>query len=324
MLEDNVKKFNNYTDIRNEALQLLKENKIAEAIYLFEETYDDFPEAEEKFDFNLEYLYNQAKEYEKCMNFWRKGHKKGKFFGLDIEKYDFKEHLKAYADLDGFKDILERDNEIIELAQEKAKAEYEITLPNDFEKNNKYPLFIALHGGGGTKEETKHFWQSNTLNDKYIVAHIQSSQIYTINGFSWHFDHEKGRKDIAECFEKIIKEYGKNIDDEKVYIGGFSAGAAMSIDVILRDLIDIKGFIAFEPQKPASFYGDNVKKAASKNIKGVILTGEQDFSLEQQKEMMEVFEKENLECGFMIEDIGHFYPDNFSDYLEKAIIFIEK
>ena len=324
ILEDNVKKFENYTDIRNEALQLLKENKIAEAIYLFEETYDDFPEAEEKYDFNLEYLYNQAKEYEKCMNFWQEGHKKGKFFGLDIEKYYFKEHLKAYTDLEGFKDIVERDNEIIGLAQEKAKAEFEISLPNNFDKNREYPLFIALHGGGGTKEETKHFWQSESLNKKYIVAHIQSSQIFTMNGFSWNFDTKRGRKDIEKCFGKIMKEYGKNIDDEKVYIGGFSAGAAMSIDMILQDLIDIRGFIAFAPQKPASFNDDNVKKAASKNIKGVILTGEKEFSIEQQKEMVEAFDKENLECSFMIEDIGHFYPDNFSDYLEKAVKFIEK
>lgn len=98
----------------------------------------------------------------------------------------------------------------------------------------------------------------------------------------------------------------------------------MSIDMILQDLIDIRGFIAFAPQKPVSFNDDNVKKAASKNIKGVILTGEKEFSIEQQKEMVEAFDKENLECSFMIEDIGHFYPDNFSDYLEKAVKFIEK
>ena len=54
------------------------------------------------------YLYDKTKQYEKNLEVWRDGHNKGIIFNMDITK----PHFIPYLDLEGFSEILDKDNEM--------------------------------------------------------------------------------------------------------------------------------------------------------------------------------------------------------------------
>ncbi|MCK4979782.1 MAG: hypothetical protein KAS62_05260 [Candidatus Delongbacteria bacterium] len=54
------------------------------------------------------YLYDKTEQYEKNLEIWRDGHKKGLVFNMDITK----PHFKPYLELEGFDKILDKDMEM--------------------------------------------------------------------------------------------------------------------------------------------------------------------------------------------------------------------
>ena len=60
-----------------------------------------------------------------------------------------------------------------------------------------------------------------------------------------------------------------------------------------------------------------------KSMKGVILTGEKDGALPQQKTMVEMFEEMNFSYQFIINNgLGHWFPENLPDQIDEGINYI--
>jgi len=129
------------------------------------------------------------------------------------------------------------------------------------------------------------------------------------------------RNDIKECYNLILEEYP--IDEEWVIIGGFSGGAITALDITFANAIPIKGFIAIGPDFTESFTKVNVKLAAERGVRGIFMEGEIIMPLEEQEEMIKVFEEVDLPYEFYInKGIGHAIPQDLPDKLNKALSFI--
>ena len=160
------------------------------------------------------------------------------------------------------------------------------------------------------------------LNNDFIFAYFQSSQAICHNGFGWTNDIQVAREDIKNCYDSIAREY--LIDESSIYIGGFSGGATTSIDFTLSDILAVKGFIALCPGvKPKSFTRDRVELAAKRGVKGVLLEGEIELPVEDEEEMLKVFNEVNFPYEYYInKGIGHRAPNDFDDKLSKALRFL--
>ncbi|MEG0672327.1 hypothetical protein, partial [Clostridium sp.] len=159
------------------------------------------------------------------------------------------------------------------------------------------------------------------LKKDFIFIYVQSSQLYRHNGFSWTINPLTSRGEIKECYNLILQEY--LIDEKCVIIGRFSGGAITALDITFASVIPIKGFIAIGPDLPKSFTKDNVKLAAERGVRGVFMEGEILIPLEEQEEMIRVFEEVNLHYEFYInKGIGHAIPQDLSEKLNKALSFI--
>ncbi len=141
--------------------------------------------------------------------------------------------------------------------------------------------------------------------------------------FGWD-DTDLALKEISSIYEKVIKDY--NIDTDNVIVGGFSQGGTLAIEIALnKQHIPTKGFISLCPVKPQSFSLEAVKAAKAKAIKGCIITGDQDGSLNDQKQMVEDFNKAEFSYKFDInEGLGHWFPEDLSAKLDRYIDFILK
>ena len=138
-----------------------------------------------------------------------------------------------------------------------------------------YPLFIALHGHGVCNiKEFSNYWKPHVFTQAgFIFVYLQSSQLLCHEGYGWMDDYETANRDIAQCAQFIKTEYP--INDSEVLIGGFSGGAIAAINFVMSDIIPVKGFIALCPEvKPSAFTEENVRLAAKRGVRGVVMEGE--------------------------------------------------
>jgi len=97
-----------------------------------------------------------------------------------------------------------------------SQNKYLVYVPQNYDPNKKYPLFIAIHRKGGPAIEQYKQWNFFTNRDKYIMLCPQF-----FGGYQW-FRNDEDRKLIAMMHE--MKEEFK-YDTDKVFLVGFSTGA---------------------------------------------------------------------------------------------------
>ncbi len=99
----------------------------------------------------------------------------------------------------------------------------------------------------------------------------------------------------------------------------------MSIDVALKAAVPVEGFVALCPVKPEDFAIEPAREAASRGVRGVIITGDSDFAFAEQQEMNAAFDSAGLPCSMRVTfDLGHWFPNDFETQLAAAIAHIEE
>lgn len=208
------------------------------------------------------------------------------------------------------------------LADEPLKPRWKVVTPGDYDASRAYPLFIVLHGANSYIEDMLPAFKLDRHKGDYLLAFIQSTEKAEEQGFTWHREIDKGRSEIRQCYKEITEEY--SVDTDRVIIGGFSAGGTMAIDVVLSEVIPTIGFVGGCPGKPERFSSDRVKAAAERRVRGVMIAGENDYYGPSQLAMVAVFDESGFEYKHVvIPDLGHDFPKDFSERLDRAIEFVD-
>jgi predicted esterase len=307
--------FDSYQEFRAHLGKLFQEKKIAEAVQLLEIAIKRFPDHLEANAYNLAFMSGMEKDYETGLKALTYAHDHGVWFG----KYVFNADVwKPFQELPEFKNFL-KENEAKRLAaQQGSESRYEVFVPEGFQKDKTYPLFIALHGGGENIEVFKPVWTSGKMKAEFVVVYVQSSQKISMHGYNWTEDIEVSKREISRAYKKVIEEYP--IDRKKVIVGGFSSGGVASLEIVLQNVFPVKGFVVLCPAKPDSFTLENVRAAQARGVTGTLLTTEMDNRLDSQKEMDEIFRGQGFRCEFIVTpNIGHWYPKDLEQKIDEAV-----
>lgn len=221
---------------------------------------------------------------------------------------------------------LEKDNDLL-MSNLRATAhlEYEVHLPEGFDETKKYPVFFALHGDG-VDQNVKTFktqWKPEPFTESGIIlVYVQSSQVACHLGYGWLEDPVMARKDLKTCYNLVSQRYG--IDGEAIMVGGFSGGAIASVDMVMTDVLPIKGFIAICPEvKPESVTDQNVEWAVQRGVRGVFMEGEKELPVPDEDAMTDLFRMCGLPFRYYVnEGIGHSVPEDLSVKAREALGFI--
>ena len=138
-----------YTNVRGQSIKLYKAGKYKDAAKILEKNFDRFPEHATAMGWNLAITYMKLENFKKGLATMKHVHKMGKWFNIWMLKNPA---LKPFRTLKGFSRLVARNEELRAQVQATAKPVLKIIEPEGFDKENKYPLFIALHGGGGNLE----------------------------------------------------------------------------------------------------------------------------------------------------------------------------
>lgn len=299
-----------YKELGEKINQLWTEKRVEEAIALCHDGIRQFPEKAASFQLDLAFLYLGIDKLEQSMEVLHKA--------LEQDIWFPRQYFRKLEEDSVFQKLVEQWDRLAERDRSNTKPLYRVYTPKQYDSSRKYPLFIAIHGWGEDLDMFEDYWISDVIRQQYILVLPQSSQRIGSFQYCWD-DSDKTHKELREMYDEVSTQY--SIDTENIILGGFSQGATIAIDLALNDAyIPAKGFIALNPDKPEMFEESQIQQAKQSNIKGYIITGDKDQSYEQQKAMMEVFQKLGFECRIdVIENWGHWFPKDLEQRIDKGI-----
>lgn len=307
-----------YQEMRAEVVTLFGEDRFAEAAAILEEALPLYPDHLLANATNLAIMHISLGDPAQSLS--------ALSFGLDhgvwFSKYAFLADLWGpVRESTGWAAFEERNEAARAAEQKNVRPRLEVSLPEGYDPSRQYPLFIALHGGGENLEDFLPQWKSALLRQEFIVAFPQSTQLIAMNGFNWTEDISLSLREIREAYDQLLIDYP--VDHGEVLIGGFSSGGVASLEVALRDVVPIRGFVVLCPAMPDAFAAADVRAARDRGVRGTILTTEMDGRVDQQQRMDEIMTQEGLPHEFFITpNIGHWYPDDLAERIDRAILHI--
>jgi len=307
-----------YEEVDKQVISLCNDEKFEEAVTKLESVLDQFPNHLFELTWDIAVLssFMRPRNNEKIMAILEFGNSKGLWYSLNPQDKRWEE----CKDLVRFQKLVTENANRKALAQEKAKKKSDVYLPKHYHQDQKYPLHICIHGWGEESAFFRKYWTSTGLENEYICLFVQSSQVATPIGYCWD-DIEMARQEIIEAYQEVTSQYP--IDMNHISLGGFSQGATMAMDIALCGSTPVEGFIALCPDRPEDFDKEHIQSMRMKKIKGLILTGENDGGLEEQKKMVHEFEKMNFPHDFIINpNLGHWFPENIDEQIDHGLNFI--
>lgn len=307
--------FSDYQSMRNHIGELFQQQKYEEAALVLEAHLHVFPDNIHANTYNLGLMYTLLKDFGKSIEFLEYGLDHGIWFG----KYDFfAEVWNPLKETEGFETFIKKNNVKWAAAQKESRPKLDIKVPENYSPQKTYPLFIALHGGNENLEAFMPVWTSPLLRNEYIVAYPQSSQLVSMNGYSWSEDIALTKVEIAEAFGKVKARFP--IDEKQVVIGGFSSGGQAALVAVIDDVVPVSGFVVLCPPRPSGFENDAVARAKERGIRGTLLTTEMDPRIKDQEAMKEIMTSVGLPLEFVVTpNTGHWYPEDLAEKIDAAL-----
>jgi len=312
--ESSTEEFTDYAQMRKRAGELFSQQNFAAASVILKKGFEQFPDHLMANTFNLAQSALFQNEHEKAIYWLEEGHRRNIFYSKPLFETEvwlpLAEHPRYLA-------FLKHNDALIAEAQSKAVMKLDLVKPAGYSPEKRYPVFIALHGGGENIAEFKPHWTSPRLQNEFIVAYVQSSQVLSTTGFHWQ-DDKITKRDLALAWQQIQEE--SSVDPNAVYIGGFSSGGYGSLQALFSGVIPARGFIILCPELPALPSDIEIDLLIKNKVKGTLVTTEMDARLERQKEFATFMTGVKVPVQLVITpDIGHWYPENLPQLIDQAL-----
>lgn len=302
-------KYQSFEQLDSLSQVFYRANNLDSAILTIEYAFQNYPEHANKATFILGFLYVRNGDDIKAIRNWDLGQKKGYFYGLSNGM--FKKHFGENED---FKIIAETDRLIGEKLDSLSHIEYELVRPNDYSENKVYPLIFIFHGNGRNIEKAKQTWTSETMTRDFITVYVQSYIHTGPDDFKWTLGDDKTAKELKKIYDEVVKL--KSTDKNKIVFAGMSAGGMLALDYGFKNILSCSDYLLNCPVVP-DIEDELINDFVGSKKEIVIITGEKDFALSKQKELIdEIKEREGKAEIKILEEMGHQFSDDFSSLLD--------
>ena len=303
-----------YAEMRAYLGELFEQKKYAEAAAMLERVLDRFPDNVRANTYNLAAVRVLMGRPDKAIDALQDGLRRGAFYS----RWDFDGEVMApLKQHPRFPAFFQANLDRIAEADKKAAVKLEVATPPGYDPARRYPLFIALHGGGENIAMFKPNWVSPRLQAEFIVAWVQSSQVADMTGFHWQ-DETRTQRDLQAAYSEVVAGYA--VDPDRVIVGGFSSGGFASLVTAFHQTLPARGFVALCPPVPETITDADITAAVRRGLRGSLLTTDVDRRVQAQRGLAERWKKLGLDGDLTVTpNVGHWYPKDFGQQLDRAI-----
>lgn len=310
--------FSNYSsfeELDNLSRSYVQTNKLDSAILAIEYALRKFPEYDMRATLILDFLYSRTNRDSCSLKNWSYGLKKGYFYGLN--NWHFENRFKNNPE---FERLAKIDKQIGDSMNDLSHLKYEVVLPMNYSSQKAYPLIIVFHGNGRNLEKSKRSWTSPMMKDSFIVVYLQSYIFMNQENYKWVLNDAKTETEFREIYSSIVEKF--NINKSQIIFCGMSAGGCLAIDYAFNQLVSVSGLVLNCPVIPP-LTDRLITQYAIEKYKLGIITGEKDFALSKQRELISRLEKVNGQTKLIINrDLGHEFSKDFSTVLDEYLKWV--
>jgi len=128
-------------------------------------------------------------------------------------------------------------------------------------------------------------------------------------------------RNISKYYNQAVKKY--SVDTSMVYVGGFSLGAKMSVDLLMTQAIPVNGIISLchGGGLTSTCNTKNLKNANKRKARIIVIDGEKDYSYKgQSEELQNILEESGIIYRYIRNPgMGHVIPGNFDVQLDGLL-----
>ena len=177
------------------------------------------------------------------------------------------------------------------------------------------PVLFLMHGYGNNEKQFNELIEE--LNSNFLIVSMRAPFNFMLTKYRWYEysisngDTLSNQAQINESTNKIIqtielikKEY--NVDEQKIFIGGFSQGGIMSYKLALLYPNKFKGIVVHSARLPVE-YSIKEPNTLYKNLNILIIHGSKDRGLSTKwaYQGKDLFEKLGANTNYYEAKIGH-------------------
>jgi len=307
-----INKNQSYDELEALAISCFQNNKADSAIIILEYAFQNFPEELLRSSSILALVYLRIGNLSKPIEIWEIGIEEGYIYGLNNSAYQ-----EYYKDNTEFKRLTEKENNLLETLHVK----HEIVLPAGFSNKRSYPILFIFHGNSRNIEKSKLSWNAPVMSEEFITVFLQSYLPASGTDFRWVPDDDKTREELKEIYDHILKTYP--VDDSKIIFAGMSAGGYKALELTFNNNFPVSGLVLNCPVIPPDIEEEMIIHFVEKNKKMGIITGENDFALENQKTLVDRIDKLDGQTKILVnKNLGHSFAENFSQFLDEYLRWV--
>jgi hypothetical protein len=307
-------KCTSYRELYSLSGKYCEANKPDSAILAIEYARSKFPEYDKVATYLLDSLFLSSRQDSNVLKNMEYGLKKRYFFGAG--RWDYRDFINNPE----FIRLARIDWQIGDSLDNLSHLKYEIVLPTKYSTEKNYPLLFVFHGNSRNIQKEKEVWTSSVMKDKFIVVFVQSYIHLTEQNYRWEENDEKTNREFREIYEQVTKKYpvGKN----KIIFSAMSAGGSIAIGYTFNQFVPVNGLVLNCPVVPA--VSDSlIRKFVDEGKRIAIITGENDFVLNDQKDLIDRINKIGGNNRITINaGLGHEYAKDFSTLLDNYLNWV--
>ncbi|MDI6861671.1 MAG: hypothetical protein QMD25_06695 [Caldisericia bacterium] len=244
-------------------------------------------------------------------------------FWWSVNTLNNEKDFNSIRDSIEFKEIIEKIKKIEDKEKKLIKREYLIFEPIEIDKNKNYPILIFLHPRDSNVYDFSKYFDLDNLKKNYYLLFPQSPIKTSFDGYSWD-DAETSYKEIIEILKEVLEKY-KNINNQEIVISGASQGARISLEIYLKKLINLKGWIGIIPAfRDLNYLFPLLDSLKGENLKFSFIVGKKDYYFYKIAYELnnELIKREFKTLFIENENLGHSIPKNFEEQLFNCLNFI--
>ncbi|MCF8381448.1 MAG: hypothetical protein K9H49_17880 [Bacteroidales bacterium] len=301
-----------YDEIQALAISSFRNNNTDSSIMLMEYALKKFPENLGSSTNVLAAIYIRVGLLPKAIEIWEMGNKMGYYYGLNNNYYQ-----QYYKDNADFELLAEKEKKRVDSLHLK----YEVLLPTEYNTEKTYPILFVFHGNSRNISKSKLSWKAPIMDREFITIFMQSYIPSSSEDFRWADGDEKIKTEFQEIYDQILMNYPVN--ESKIIFAGMSAGGHKALEFTMNDYFPVTGLVLNCPVIPQDISDSMIKSFVEKNKKIGIITGEEDFALENQKNLVNSIDKLSGQTKIIVnEGLGHSFADNFPQLLDEYLRWV--
>ncbi len=319
-----------FGEYRSKVFRYYEQKKYGEALAVAREASKNFPDYDAKTSFWIACLENRLGNHDEAIQTLQSATRRGVWWppgtlqDSDLDSIRNRQEFRAVED--DCRRLQQRAPKIV-------KPELMVRVPTGYSDGRDWPALVVFHARGGERPELSAEEWVPMLSTGTILAAPWSSQVGGSDVRCWD-DWEVAERDVKWTFDELEAKY--RLDLDRMVLGGFSQGGALSIYSALKRFVPCRGFVAVAPsdwvrpeeklaterKELSEPFASFVKASDCRGLKGAIIIGDKDPFFPKIQQLYAMMVERGLDGEFLVEPgLGHQYPNGFQGKLKAAVDF---